>query len=289
MSELGCEFPAYRPHTAQSFSISPEAGKDKRHFEDYFASLNFVNARDALRRWGFGVKMRAIMFIVASLLLAGCFKSEYSGSVYIVTKGHETVRLSLVPVSLVSADTMYAHFKKKSAEAKDSLSSWTAQRAALMANIQRDSSKWNDMCVELKVAWSFYRGTQYDGAEKSSWPILELLDKYGSKKLSRLDSACDLDTAIRWNSKFGREFILEGLPTAVAKTKTDVDGKYNLSAPKRKYAMVATASRMTGLSSESYYWLVWLDGKSETNLDLHNENLLSDWTARGLVTTLGEP
>jgi hypothetical protein len=67
-------------------------------------------------------------------------------------------------------------------------------------------------------------------------------------------------------------YYMDKLPTPLASSKTDADGRFTMKLPQGKYAIAASATREVLSSTESYYWLVWVDATGpERSLMLSND------------------
>jgi hypothetical protein len=68
------------------------------------------------------------------------------------------------------------------------------------------------------------------------------------------------------------------LPTALAVTKTDADGKFSLQLPQKgEFILAAQAQRLVSNNTEKYFWLIRIhpDGKSVMQVMLSNDNLIT--------------
>lgn len=67
-----------------------------------------------------------------------------------------------------------------------------------------------------------------------------------------------------------------GLPVPVATAQTDADGKFTIMLPRgRQYAIIATAMRLAGDSTETLTWIVRVDPEKDSTIRLANSNVIA--------------
>jgi hypothetical protein len=186
------------------------------------------------------------LFII--LFLGGCTKLEttaspetiVSGEVFIVTQGANNIKLGLVEVVSIPADTFNADIKARGAEI----------RAAIAKNeeVLRDCQKLQKEIMDGRI-----------------------LDEATISKLRR---DCSNEGTL------GRGKNLPGLvftpaPKNAVSTVTNADGKFLLKLPQGgRYAIFAKGQRSVGDKEEKYFWLEIVELKTENqNLILSNNNL----------------
>lgn len=78
----------------------------------------------------------------------------------------------------------------------------------------------------------------------------------------------------------------DALPTSVAKTTTDANGKFSLKVPaSRKYILAARGSRLITNRTEKYYWLIKVDAAKDTQqIVLSNNNQVGSDSPESAVT-----
>jgi hypothetical protein len=66
---------------------------------------------------------------------------------------------------------------------------------------------------------------------------------------------------------------IEKLTNPLTASKTDADGKFELTLPAGQYVLVATGRRMAGESTELYEWMIRVDAEKPAKVMLSNDNL----------------
>jgi hypothetical protein len=228
----------------------------------------------------------AAMSVVGAMALgiacSGPKDGEMAGSVFVVTRGGENVKLGLVSVSVFPEDVLRAHVEKKRAQAetdlagvREAIKAAETPRLAASNEVQRLDAIWSR---ELNASISTGSMTKADAA-------LTALEK--AKKAAQTEDAKVWALKDRGRALTSCAYYMDGLSSPSSTTKTDADGKFALRLPRNtKVGLAAQASRMVGNSKEEYCWLVWssLDGKDTAQVMLSNDNLWGVQSSQAVVT-----
>ncbi len=186
------------------------------------------------------------------VFLVGCMKPEttFSGEVFIVTQGATNIKLGLVEVVAIPADTFNADIK--------------ARRAEIRAAIEKNEEVLKD-CKKLQK--EIIEGRN--------------LDEATTNKLRR-------DCSNEGTLGKGKDLpglIVSSIPKNAISAVTNADGKFSLRLPQSgKYAIFAKGQRRVGDKDEKYFWLEFVEPKTETqSLMLSNKNLFDIDTLKLLV------
>lgn len=187
--------------------------------------------------------MKAITLSILAALFAGTSLAEQiTGQVFIVTNGHQTIKLALVPI--VAFD-----------------------KEAVVKASQECSKQW------LLEANAFINTTQK--------PIMDLdyqltMNRRLASKALRDQCGRLSSEAIRYlDYLMSSQRLFEHLPPALAATKSDADGNFSIDVPDRTCVVIGAVTMRTVFDKvEPYHWLV---PASETDgkLMLSNDNLTS--------------
>ncbi len=200
-----------------------------------------------------------------------------SGQIFIVTKGRDNIKLALVNVAAISEKEMLEHIKRKHDYGIEQQNQLTPKLEAAMREVDaakadvksaRDISS-ADINKRLKTVMAHIeKKGKYD-------PIYQaLLDKVDSANKSAEEKASALHKLKSEYAMFNSiEFYTQDMPTPVSVSKTDADGKFELTVPSGKYVIVAITKRAVFRYDEQYYWLVRIDASSPVkSLMLSNDN-----------------
>jgi hypothetical protein len=175
------------------------------------------------------------------------------GTVFIVTKARENIRLGLVSVTAISEDAMLAHARGKSAQLQRT-DHWT----------ERESQ------IQLGIKEAPYKGDEYN-------KLLAELGEIEIEKKRRREiwDRFQLDP---------RAFFFEALPVPLAAAVTDAEGKFAIRVPGgTAVILVAQSSRQVGDKWETYHWLCRVTlapDATHTTVLLSSHNLLTEDQAR---------
>jgi len=182
---------------------------------------------------------------------------ELSGDVFIVTKGRENLKMSLVTLYFVPEDTIRKYVTNQTIDsAKTVINNIRPQLDELKDDIDslKRDLKWaeKDWKIDLlKSSIEFYEA-MYGLIGKHY--LTYMTGEYFYKLLTEYHS--DYDSV-----------------------KTDSDGKYSIKLNKNtNYAVLANSTREIISKTEEYYWIFWYstNKKSKDILSLNNDNLFEN-------------
>ena len=182
-----------------------------------------------------------IIVVFASIYVKNHFlKGDLDGEVFIVTNGGQNIRLALVEVRIITDKTLSEVKKMKTEE-------FERERQRLAGELENAKKKIDE------ESDSFNK-------ELTAIPILARFEP----QVNYLKSA---------------KFFLDGIPEGIIKTKTDVDGKFNLKIKRgESFWLFAHGTRIFFDKKEDYYWLVPINlkGNSTMKISLNNDNLFDN-------------
>lgn len=184
----------------------------------------------------------AVVYVKNNLL-----EGDLNGEIFIVTKGGQNIRLSLVEVRIIPKETFSKFGKLK------------VQEHA--REIQRLKMELENAMTKIEV--------KNDNLDRELTAIVEV---------ARLKPQVDYIKSLN--------FIFKGIPEGIVKTNTDANGRFNLRIKRRApFYLFAHGSRLIFGETEDYFWLipVNLEGKSSMELSLNNTNLFSEEFAKTLL------
>jgi hypothetical protein len=172
-----------------------------------------------------------------------------SGQVFIVTGGHESIKLGLVEVGLFDlkdvVDSVAATTQR-----------WKEERKAIEPLVK--AAEELEATAE-RVRMNAPHGIAYDAARETWEKAMKLSSEV--KGYARLLASSTL--------------IFESLPPPILKTKTDADGNFALELPHGgSFAVGARSSRQVGEKKEYYDWMVKLEPRT-SKIMLSNDNMTS--------------
>lgn len=198
--------------------------------------------------------MKTLSIIIAAALLTESAGAEQvTGQVFIVTAGHQTFKLALVPVAAYDAQTV------KSVE--DELRRSTVVEANnFIDTIEKPIRDLREKAYKkLRTAATDVYGTRYTSA-------YSLHSKCSALQTDSLNYLTYLISSKR---------LFERMPAPIAGTKTDADGNFEIDVPDRNRAVIlAETTRMVFDKTESYHWIIPLAGTSG-KIMLSNDNMAS--------------
>ena len=218
-------------------------------------------------------------YLIAALLLAGCGNQAESGNnksanesitlagqVFVVTMGKANIKLALVEVSVIPEKDIVDYLKAKHSNGLE-------QQKVLMPELDLAKEAANSSSIasaranqehELALTRLYAATSMGEAAFNRAMRAETVTSEKKDNLLSIADSKARAYREIK--SKFdyfdSAEYYFKGLPTSIAISKTDADGKFVLSLPPGKYAIAATSSRKVFKDTESYYWLIWVEASS---------------------------
>jgi hypothetical protein len=124
--------------------------------------------------------------------------------------------------------------------------------------------KETELTGEIFIATRGRENFKLGAVTVSVIPLIKAEDYIAGKKVA--DSGKNMTSA----------WYFSGLPSSIAQTTTNSDGKFVLNLPRGEYALAATASRRVFKDTENYYWLVRVSAdKEKQTVILSNVNLTS--------------
>jgi hypothetical protein len=233
-----------------------------------------------------------------------------NGEVFIVTKAGVSIKLGLVPVDLIPLADLSRHLSAKTSAASNEITRLKPLVAVAEADY-RHIDKQKD--AEYARLWALSEQLHKQASEILQKPIPRLDDMANyeawekenaarNKKYSELSNAASKATTDAFAARDAGEekaekakrkwydldelefsyrrpsFCFDGLPSAFRSTKTDGDGKFQITVPRSgRYVIAAFAKRELGNASyniEEYYWLIEIDprGESQQKVMLSNDN-----------------
>jgi hypothetical protein len=204
-----------------------------------------------------------------------------AGEVFVVTKGQQSIRLPLVNVAAISEKQLIEQVDRVGAAVserqKDFQPNVEAAKAAwLTAKQESEAAKvaWESGMVERRKA--FMAQPTAAAATANNKANSEALDEHF--RLQKIENAKQREyraAKIVFDRLGSPETYFEQLPSPVAVSKTDPDGRFKLSVPKGRYVIAAKSSRTVGDATEHYYWLVRIEASGgPASLMLSNDNLV---------------
>ncbi len=225
------------------------------------------------------------LVIVCVLAIGGCSSKQekkpeikdgkLQGEIFIATLGGEGVKLALIQVSAFTEQEIEAHIakvKKREPNVYQEVQLEHRQCLYEYEKANRDtksarSYEATDRHLMENSSSGFFNNSYENSVRKRR--EAEAKEESAKEKLDEaLYSIHLLESG---------KLYLDDLPSSNLTAKTDSDGKFEMSLPRgKRYALTARAERLTGLTRENYFWLVWvtLDGESK-RIMLSNDNLLS--------------
>lgn len=223
------------------------------------------------------VMYRVVLMLV--VLLVGCGnqgeaekklveKVNITGQVFVVTKGRENIKLALVDVVAIPEKELSQYIKSQHDKGIE-------QQTAIFPRLELAKKAASAAAVAYNKCAADYLMVNYDYCQKATIsgnmevPYIWILKDKKYEKAAAYEKTRE---EILYYDCGGHYF--EKLPMQVAASKTDADGKFNLSLPHGKYALAAKSSRDASGTTENYYWLVWVDTTSPNHsVMLSNDNL----------------
>jgi hypothetical protein len=225
---------------------------------------------------------------------------QVEGQIFVVTNGHESVKLALVSLSLLSEDEVEwanrmflegvenrrREISAKLVEAGHELHELNRYRNALKEEQRVAADKSIECALTIPTTSPRY---ETDLAACNSRPEIQAAQEKARQLHAQIYGG-GLEQRIMGLQKQATGLISEYdatstqtiplyayLDRAVHMTKTDADGKFKLSYDQgRQQVLLASSSRLVGASTESYQWLVRLPqqpSSARVELMLANDNL----------------
>ncbi len=244
-----------------------------------------------MKRLTIAVVALAALGITSWLLLVsfGFFDGDLTGSVFIVTRGGQNVKLGLVEVRVIPEREILSFIQGKRAVAnkeQDGLQP-LVEEAAQQDHEAEDEYKKAEAAENTALRLLFWANTlselykQREGVYKAAKERAEAALKATTAKSFALS-----ELKAKYSYWTSCTYYFDGLPVGVASTKTDTDGAFSLRLRRGvKYALAARARREVMEDTEVYCWVVWmtLDG-NQTKVFLSNDNLFTPDSIPSVVT-----
>ena len=217
-------------------------------------------------------KLKVLAFSILCLgpvALAGT--NFIDGQVFIVTGGHESVKLGLVAIAACRPDE------------------FTSAVGLTKSQIESERAKLDDIrpradeSVEKELKELAAASQLKDAVSKAS--ILDtLLSEYSKLKVNAENLADRVRRRTEYLNSAGPYF--KNLPRPIALVKTDVDGKFKLELPSSidQVIIVASATREVFGPRENYFWAVKV--KPPATIMLSNDNLADAASSDSALQTL---
>ncbi len=226
-----------------------------------------------------------------------------SGSIFIVTRGGQNLKLGLVSVSLCNSEdaskyisSFHDVLKKQVSDLKDSyeklkpdcdaavdayekvLPDYNAAYSSLNKEMDAISVSRDQPIVEFnsqRTAKDAQTLLNLDAACAKLGALIKPLYEDARTKTEALDDIRQKQHTLVFDHDHILNAFIAGFPAQVS-TKTDADGKFALVAPRgHAYMLVASATRDVGDETENYFWsqLIPADSGDNQIVTLSNDNL----------------
>ena len=214
--------------------------------------------------------MRSNLYSLAVVALVistfGCKPKvgELEGSVFIVTKGRENVKLGLVTVNLHDAKTARASVRSFLVQLETQANDVRVEATPLALSVQK-------LCADAKPI-----ADEYDAR-----PTASIRGRLEAKREEINKVTRDFNNKIEPLNRQVRNYerlCYEAIRQPLASVKTDADGKFRVEMPRNgEFIITASTSRAVGNRSEEYIWVmsVSLEGKQRAQIFLSNDNMMS--------------
>ncbi len=221
---------------------------------------------------------RVILMLV--MLLVGCDKKvEITGQVFVVTKGQQNIKLALVNVVAIPEKEMIQYMGIAHKEGIKKQSSMIES----LNPIERKCVSTRNVLV-TDPYYSFLNCGNESAVALAGC-------QHANDRMFGLFEGCHLffkQIVEKHNYYDSGDYYFEKLPTQVAESKTDADGKFNLLLPRGKYVIAAKSSRLAN-ETEKYFWLVWVDTASPNHSVMLSNDNFYETACGGCVKPLNEP
>jgi hypothetical protein len=192
-----------------------------------------------------------------------------SGQVFIVTRGHQSIKLGLVVIAAFDRNKVLeaiAQVRQSTDGDRDKLNQLLPKLDHLGVIASRGQAK-----VRASKTFTVQEQQQYDFLLKLGFKV----DTIRSAALAYQDYLSS------------GQLLFDHLPAPIVTTKTDADGNFAMDVVgEHALALGAAATRnLPSGETESYFWLVPFDGGPNARVILSNDNLTSEKTDQSLVNT----
>jgi hypothetical protein len=227
-------------------------------------------------KWRVGAWVGAVTVLC---LISGCGSSEVKGQVFIVTRGHESIKLGLVDVLLFRESVARKYAAAKLAEILETKASLAQEIDSMQTLLGASQERASAAAVTYDAARR--RGDRAEMAKQMG--VIRECDAVQRTCMSAFDDYRSRQAALDKQS-----FVLEGLPEPIARTETDANGEFTLKVPARgRFVLAAQTQREVFGSAETYTWLVLVpDGaRKGAKVLLSNETMTTGGSPLSLVHT----
>jgi len=224
----------------------------------------------------------ALACAVGVITVTGC-KKEISGEVFIVTNAGNSVKLGLVEIDLLSEEVTRHCVEQKLAEQESVAQQLDSQITNIKSEIDRLDKAMKGFQDQLDWSAVSQESETYPSASIEKLPAYKryslVYSNYQQAEFGLDTMREKLTAAQRARREFPQgDYFFSGLPSPVAHTQTDADGKFSISVPASgSFVLAAQAQRIVGNSTEHYYWLEKIPAGSHVKLTLSNNNSPPIW------------
>jgi hypothetical protein len=231
--------------------------------------------------------MQPMKMTVLALALVACNRPVHvEGDVFVVTKGRQNIKLALVDVALLPEVTAKQLAQKATADAQVALRAARGRTKQAEEAARSQDGKVASASADREVAQQErLRAIGTPTSEKAEGRYQEALGawerelKAHSSLLEKQKRALLEEMSVLECGFFRGRLIGE----AVARAKSDADGKFSFDVVGGRYGLVAFSSRLVGDKTEEYCWLNWLAVPPAGRLMLSNDNMLDSACADCLI------
>ncbi len=212
------------------------------------------------------------LFIFLTLSLHGLLvaqSAQVKGTVYILSSGGTIYRLPLASVNFYSSSQVNSSANRAKAKISPVLKQYRIANDKVNAAIDavdsiepisyQDWQNRNSYPLDTALAAKSYATQyQYSLARERRDSLIKYRDYLYLPAYSDLDD------------------FKESMGRPANSAKTNVDGFFSAYLKPGKYLLVASSSRYIYDETEYYDWVFWVTVSGAKNIDLNNDNLLSD-------------
>lgn len=269
--------------------------------------------------------MKTTIHFVCALAVAACGMIAGSargddirtieGTIFIRTKGAESIKLALVNVMLFDQKMIAEHLEKKRKDAAP-IDQQLAPRMKEAERVALAANEADSRVREVELATIAGEGKMLlilpylkDNDFRRKMERIKAQTKEGQTLALSGTDYSQINTALREAAAKAQKATLEAreglseitskaaytrsaqyyfsdLPEAVQATKTDADGRFIFKAPSGSYVLVAESNRNAGREIELYDWMVKVTvANADKKVMLANDNLSSTESADSMIRT----
>jgi hypothetical protein len=231
--------------------------------------------------------VKVLILPVALLFaLATANAKTIDGQVFIVTAGGPAIKLALVEVKLFAQADIEQHIRdidlvpdSEKSKADTALAKAKADLKAAERAVGGPHGYDEKLSGLAYAEWvKRYQHSPADG------PVVARRFNAAVERVSRAKEHL-AQTLVRQRLSRSAAPYFQNLPTPVASSKTDADGRFELNIPDEGvYVLVASSSRTLYNTTERYFWIVRLNPQ-DPKATLSNDNLTTSGSADSLIKT----